>query len=321
MKVKFSIPIILLFFVYSCTHETTLQPDTEQTVYFNTQVLPIFTNSCALSGCHNSSSREEGYDLSNYSSITSKGITPGDALGSSVYRTIIGSSKLMPPDNPLPIEQRNLVRLWIDQGAANTVDPESIVIDTTTSGALFCFERDVHPILVSNCSTSGCHDAATHEEGYNFTTYESTMQKGVVANNASQSKIYKVLTISVKEDDFMPPSPRASLSSQEVQDIARWINEGAKNEECADQCDSNAFDYSANIGPLVQRYCQGCHQTGASNGNVLLENENQLISIANDGRLLNTLNATNGYAKMPPSGNLSTCEQQQITNWVNSLTQ
>lgn len=328
MKLKFSIPILLLFIFSSCTHETTLQPDSEQTVYFDTQVLPIFTNSCALSGCHNSATRESGYDLSTYASITSKGITPGDALNSSVYKTIIGSGELMPPDNPLPISQRNLIRVWIDQGAENTVDPSTIVVsdstdsgDSTDTGVAFCFERDVQPILVSNCATSGCHDATTHEEGYNFTTYESTIHKGVVSSNASQSKIYKVITTSPNEDDFMPPSPRAALSSDEVAAIARWINEGAKNETCSVQCDSNAIDYSANIAPIIQKYCRGCHQSGASNGNVILETQSQLESIALDGRLLNTLNAANGFTKMPPSGSVSSCEKQQLTNWTNSLNQ
>jgi hypothetical protein len=44
--------LILIGFVIvfgSCTHETTLQPDLQETVYFNTQVLPIFQNTCAVS--------------------------------------------------------------------------------------------------------------------------------------------------------------------------------------------------------------------------------------------------------------------------------
>jgi uncharacterized membrane protein len=314
----------------SCTHETTLQPDLQETVYFDTQVLPIFQNTCGVSGCHNSGTRKEGYDLSNYASIVSKGIVPGEASNSLIYKTITGDAKLMPPDNPLSIDQRTLIKLWIDQGASETFDPEAnadtvvtdtTVTDSTGSGAPFCFSRDVHPILTSNCGTSGCHDAATHEEGYNFTSYETTISRGVVSGNANQSKIYKVITTSKNEDDFMPPSPRSALTNDQISAIRKWINEGLKNEECAVQCDSNSFDFITNISPLIKTYCQGCHQASSSNGGVILETEAQIKAIANDGRLVNTLNATNGFSKMPPVNNLTSCEIEQITNWVNSLSQ
>lgn len=310
----------------SCTHETTLQPNLEETVYFNTQVLPMFQNTCAVSGCHNSATKKDGYDLSNYASIVSKGIIPGDATKSLIYKTITGESKLMPPNNPLPIDQRTLVKLWIDQGAEETIDPSSlpdsvVVTDTTAKGAPFCFSRDVHPILTSNCGTSGCHDATTREEGYNFTSYETTIAKGVISGNANQSKIYKVITTSQNEDDFMPPSPRSPLTNEQISAIKKWIDEGIKNEECAVQCDANEFDFATNISPLIKSYCQGCHQASASNGGVILETETQIKAIANDGRLVNTLNATNGYSKMPPVNNLTSCEIEQITNWVNSLSQ
>jgi len=326
MKDIHCLSLIGLIIVFSsCTHETTLQPDLEEVVYFNTQVLPIFQNTCAVSGCHNSGTKEEGYDLSNYASIVSKGIIPGESSKSEIYKTITGKSELMPPNNPLSVEQRTLVRLWIDQGADETIDPESIsdsiVIDSTAQGASFCFSRDVYPILTSNCGTSGCHDATTQEEGYNFTSYETTIARGVISGDANQSKIYKVITTSKNEDDFMPPSPRSPLTAAQISAIRKWIDEGIKNEECAVQCDANEFDFTINISPLVETYCQGCHQSGASNGGVILETEAEIRAIANDGRFVNTLNATNGYSKMPPVNNLTSCEVDQITNWINTLAQ
>ncbi|MBL7976522.1 MAG: hypothetical protein JNJ85_16510, partial [Candidatus Kapabacteria bacterium] len=54
-----------------------------------------------------------------------------------------------------------------------------------------CFSRDVLPIFLSNCGMSGCHDATTHAEGYNLTTYSGIM-RGIVAYNPSGSKCYTV---------------------------------------------------------------------------------------------------------------------------------
>lgn len=314
--------------VISCTHETSLNADTIEPVYFDTEVLPLFQNSCATSGCHDSATRKEGYDLSSYTSIIAKGIKPGDASGSAIYQSITGGEDLMPPGNPLPVEQRNLIRIWIEQGAEEVNDPNTNSTagggsgtpgDSTTSGALFCFTKDVHPILVSNCATSGCHDAATHEEGFDFSTYESTIRKGVNPGNASESKIYKVMTTDQYEDDFMPPSPRDPLNTEELSAIRKWINEGALNEVCTASCDPLAIDFTQNIAPIIKSYCEGCHQTSASSGGVTLETQTQIEATARNGSLVNTLNATNGYPKMPPSGSLTDCEIEQITNWVNSI--
>jgi hypothetical protein len=46
--------------------------NTKDSVCFNTVILPFFSTNCATSGCHDSKTKAEGYDLSNYKSIISK---------------------------------------------------------------------------------------------------------------------------------------------------------------------------------------------------------------------------------------------------------
>jgi hypothetical protein len=106
-----------LLLINSCKNEGVPADQFEQ-ICFTGQVLPIFQNSCATSGCHDSKG-EGGYVFTNYSGIM-QAITPGDADKSKAYQAITSAFQLMPPDNPLSTENRTIIRLWIEQGALET---------------------------------------------------------------------------------------------------------------------------------------------------------------------------------------------------------
>jgi hypothetical protein len=122
-KIRLSL-IILLFsttvsWITSCTHDAKITDI--PSVCFESEVLPIFTNSCAISGCHDGGGRESHMALNNYADI-SRSVVPGNPNASSLYKAIIatwGEGK-MPPDRPLSLENRTIIRLWIEQGAART---------------------------------------------------------------------------------------------------------------------------------------------------------------------------------------------------------
>ena len=92
------------------------------------------------------------------------------------------------------------------------------------------FLNEIMPIISSNCTMSGCHDNISHAEGVNLTTYTNIMRY-VKAGNAGNSKLYEVI---IKTGgDRMPPSPMAPLTSVQKAFIQKWINQGAKNNNCA----------------------------------------------------------------------------------------
>src|SRR5687767_12711772 len=64
---------------------------------------------------------------------------------------------------------------------------------TGGGSSLVCFESQVLPIFQSNCAKSGCHDAASHQDGYVFDSYANIVRKDVRPFNAANSKVYKVL--------------------------------------------------------------------------------------------------------------------------------
>ncbi len=110
----------ILFFaiaswVSSCSHKADLSGIPP--VCFDRDVFPIFLNSCAKPACHDGSGESE-LVLTSYSVIRN-GVVPGAPYSSSLYKSIIATSgeNKMPPDQPLTIDNRILIRVWIEQGA------------------------------------------------------------------------------------------------------------------------------------------------------------------------------------------------------------
>lgn len=112
------VPLSCLWLIHSCSHEG-IPADQMEQVCFTTQVLPIFQNSCSTTGCHDAATAEANYIFTDHANIL-KSITPGNASKSKAYQAITSHSEIMPPGNPLPIDKRILIRIWIEQGAMET---------------------------------------------------------------------------------------------------------------------------------------------------------------------------------------------------------
>ncbi len=185
-------------------------------ICFEQEVLPIFQSSCTQSGCHNSSSRQSGYDFSNYDGIM-RAVKPGDYKVSEVYHIITTPFGIMPPSpyNRLSDEQITTIALWIDQGAADS-PCQTVACDTahvTLSGSVI-------PILDNYCN--GCHGGGSPSAGINLTNYT-----GVKTSAANGS-----LLGSVKWSSGYSAMPKGSnkLSACNIAKIEKWIALGAKND-------------------------------------------------------------------------------------------
>lgn len=176
-----------------------------------------------------------------------------------------------------------------------------------------CFERDILPIFVSNCAKSGCHDAATAEDGYILDNYQNIMRKGIVPGNVAASKIYE----SMIEDDERMPKDAPPLSIAQLDLIKQWITAGAVDSgSCSSPCDSANYTYSGAIAPMMRLYCTGCHSSAAAPGGSLTD-YNSVMNAAVLGKLIGSISHAAGYKVMPPSGiQLSACEITQVKKWV-----
>ena len=109
--------------------------DGEDSVNFELQIQPIFTNSCALAGCHASPGAKAGLNLDAASSIANlvnvpssqqpglQRVLPGNPDDSYLVRKLEGGPGITGARMPLsraslPTAQLDLIRLWIAQGAS-----------------------------------------------------------------------------------------------------------------------------------------------------------------------------------------------------------
>ncbi|MFT5724350.1 MAG: hypothetical protein ACI9JN_001469 [Bacteroidia bacterium] len=177
------------------------------------------------------------------------------------------------------------------------------------------FVNDILPILSSNCAQSGCHDAITHEDDVILTDYDNIIKSDRIRiGDASESDLYQVL---LKSDPkkIMPPPP-ATLTPEQINAIRIWINQGAKNNECSNVCDTSNVTFSMNVWPIIDATCRGCHAGSAASGGVKITNYNQLKAIVDNGNLENVLSRNGPKSPMPPGGPLQKCASDQIRIWI-----
>lgn len=187
-----------------------------------------------------------------------------------------------------------------------------------TGSGKVCFESEVLPIFQSTCAITGCHDAISHKEGYVLDNYTNIMKKGIVAGRATSSEIYKVLYKS--GDDRMPEPPYPELTTQQKNIIGTWINEGAVNTtNCGSNCDTTKFTFNANINPLLQNYCTGCHNAANPQGNVNLVGYPAVKVYADNGKLYGSIAHLPGFKAMPQgTSKLSDCNIRIVQKWIQS---
>lgn len=233
-----SILFIFLIGILSCKHEPLLNGESindpgniivdmnaidfvintetceENVIYFENQVLPIFISNCAISGCHDAQSAEDGVILIDYSTIKSK-MKSGDPNDSEYYTILLdaNSDELMPREPntengySLPAEQLNLIKTWIEQGAKNNYCDDCDTTNYTYSGT-------IKLIVDQNCATSSaCHGSGTQYG--DFTSYDGL--KSRVNNQLIQKR-------AIVDKDMPPASP---MPDCELLLIKNWIDNGA----------------------------------------------------------------------------------------------
>jgi hypothetical protein len=175
------------------------------------------------------------------------------------------------------------------------------------------FANDVYPLIISTCAMSGCHNAISRADGVDLTSYAKIV-KYVKVGNASQSKLYKEIIRT--DEDRMPPPPMPSWSNVQIAMLAKWINQGAKNNACDPVCDSLDFKFSTAIQGIINSQCKGCHNASYAGGGINLSSYSGVKTIADNGKLLGSVTWANGYSPMPATHKLSECQITQIQKWI-----
>lgn len=184
------------------------------------------------------------------------------------------------------------------------------------------FEQDVLPILQSSCGYSGCHDAATAEEGIVLVSYASMMNSEesnlVVAGQPQNSELYEVLVEDNPDKLMPPPGDGGPLSQEQIDLIWTWLEQGALNNSCAD-CDSTLASYSGAIELTLNASCTSCHSGANPDGQLNLTLHANVVDAVTNRNLMGCINHDVYAIAMPPSGNpLTDCQIQQFQNWIDA---
>lgn len=213
----------------------------------------------------------------------------------------------------------------MDTMTIDTMGMDTTGMDTTMTGIpcdpeVVYFKRDILPIFVSNCALSGCHDAATATEGIVLDNFENIVNTGEVEPfDLSDSEVYEVIT----EDDpdkLMPPSGK--LDNAQINLIATWILQGAKDLECDEDqepCNTEDVSYSGFVKGVLNTNCNGCHGTGVANGGIITDTYEGVKSAVNAGRFYGAINWDEGFSRMPQGlGQLDQCTLDKIKSWIDA---
>ena len=199
-------------------------------------------------------------------------------------------------------------------------------IDTGTTGtpcdpSIVYFQTEVLPILRSNCAKSGCHDAASHQDGIILTDYNQVMNSDDVVDpfDLDDSDLFEVIT-ETDPDKRMPPPPHERLTAEQIEVIATWIMQGAKDLTCdenAGTCNTDNVTYSGFVAPLLANTCVGCHSGGAPSGGISLNTHGGVQAVALNGRLYGAISHAAGFQPMPRgSARLSQCTIDKVKAWI-----
>jgi len=294
--------LLFVIILFGCTHDPNFS--SAPRIYFS-DVQIIFNTQCA--SCHGVGGTNNLIDSTKLMSY----VVPFKPLSSKLYNAISNSTNigLMPPlpSGPIPIEQRTKIYLWILQGADPASKKSNGGINQQNDSVSFV--SDVLPIFVSNCSTTGCHDAITRREGYNFSSYAGLLARGIVPYNSGASRAFTAMNST--GENFMPPSPNPVVTTAEKVLILKWINEGAKNTNFTNNCDTTKFTFT-DVNQIIQSSCVGCHSGVSAGGGIQLTNYAQVKVIADNGRLVAVVTQNT----MPKGAPLIDCKKKKIVKWV-----
>lgn len=216
--------ILLLPLFFSCRHEpviidddppvelATCHPDT---IYFERDILPVLISTCAISGCHDAITQQDGVRLTDYQSVMETAdVRPGRPDNSDLYERItdddLDDRMPPPPYNPLTDIQIQNIFTWINQGAQNLFcQADCDTLNVTYSATIV-------PVLNTYCIN--CHSGNNPSGGINLGSYQGV---SVVASDGRLGGAVQ------HQPGYVPmPLGGAMLNDCALAQVMIWINDG-----------------------------------------------------------------------------------------------
>lgn len=208
--------------------DTTGGPDTTlltsdcdpDTVYFVNDIYPLFLSNCAISGCHDAETHEEGIVLSTYEDIIESDIIDiWDPTDCDLYEVITetGGDDRMPPPPMSKLTTAEIAMLvtWMEQGGLNNACTDCDTAAVTYSGTIAV-------ILDAYCT--GCHDHSTPAGDIDLTQYVGGASFEGVADVAEDGRLMGSLLF---ETGYIGmPQGATPLPSCLIDQVSAWVDAG-----------------------------------------------------------------------------------------------
>jgi mono/diheme cytochrome c family protein len=206
---------------------------------YTEDILPLFATTCL--DCHGSDESRRMMNLRlDTQDFLSSHIVPGDPSESLIFQRITHGDAVrkMPPvssGRTLTDEQIQSVRSWIVSGAEwgtdlNAAEQAELLL---VAERKVNFTREVRPILSRNCFQCHGPDDQNRQMGLRLDTPEGFGgERGafggpvVIPGNAQDSPMFQ--RVSAAAENFRMPRDRDALTSDEIETIRLWINQGAQ---------------------------------------------------------------------------------------------
>ena len=202
---------------------------------FETHVAPILKEHCH--SCHGPGLQQAELDLRSRDAILAGGkggpaIVPADPVASLLLQKVASGS--MPPGgSKLGVGQIELIRTWIEAGALSD--------DQVPAASQASAETGVNSrkLIVATLNTKCllCHGRRRQEGGLDIRTRDSLLRGGVSGPAIVPGKPEESLLIQRVVTEEMPPAEHQSrlsyrpITSDELQELRRWIADGAPFDE------------------------------------------------------------------------------------------
>ncbi|PYV08733.1 MAG: hypothetical protein DMG23_12830, partial [Acidobacteria bacterium] len=215
-----------------------------QSIDFNRDIEPIFSASC--NKCHGPEKPQAQLRLDSEAGVLRGGVSgkiviPGNSRDSLLVKRLLGltgATRMPMGADPLPAEQMDKIRAWIDRGPftaveagasqASTVSPLQAAVESAL------FAGKIRPIFATRCYQ--CHGPDVQQNGLRLDSLATVLKgsasgKVVVPGNSEKSPMVRRL---LALDRPQMPYGGPPLSTEEIELVRKWINQGAPGPDSAE---------------------------------------------------------------------------------------
>jgi uncharacterized membrane protein len=192
-------------------------------------------------------------------------------------------------------------------------NPNDTIVDPCSPDSVY-FTNTILPLITSRCAMSGCHLEVTDTNRSVVLTNYAQIMEYVEPGDLDGSELWDDAIAETDPDKIMPRPYATPLSETEKEAIKKWIQQGARNNSCT-ECDST-FAFAADILPIIQNNCIGCHSGNDPEAGLLLVTYSDIQAAVTSNGLMDRVNNANN--PMPPTNQLNDCIKNQIQSWIDA---